>query len=41
MVIWKSIRAVPISLLADYTDTEWNRWLKQSILITQPIMKAD
>jgi len=33
-----SARAVPISLFADYTDIEWNRWFKQPIPIMRPIM---
>jgi len=35
-----SIRAVKISLFADYTDTEcqWNQWFKQPIPIMWPIM---
>ena len=32
-------RAVPISLFADYTDTEWNRWFKQPIhIMLRPVM---
>jgi len=31
-------RAVPMSRFADYTDTEWNRWFKQSIPIMRPIV---
>ena len=38
------IRAVPISLFADYTDTKWNPLLKQPIpimrLIMTPMMKG-
>ena len=33
-----NVRALPISLFADYTDIEWNRWSKQLIPIMRPIM---
>jgi len=39
-ILWQHIRAVPISLLADYTDTEYTRLFKQQIPKMQPIIKG-